>query len=275
MVPSAVNLVLLDDRDDLDDRLDLRDVLRQAEADGYRFKLAKTGTLSKQYPMQNIVYDLFLIAGGRPWSATVDQPAFCSMDAGHSHELHKSRWVKVESDQKQRICAVKAVLTPLAEHIPKGRISELWPSQPRAIACRDGKLSQERGIMEAMAAKEGRVLIEAKKSPKAILWRANGANISPAEFGDALLDGQGDVLLQTAPQNARDYLHPVRLSTSGGCTEELAAAFLHQHAMPGLSLFHMSRLPGTLYFADLISKLTTDGWPKAIGRGFRLPGLVP
>lgn len=129
--------------------------------------------------------------------------------------------------------------------------------------------------MEDRAAKEGRLLIEVKKSPNAILWRTDGAHIDPAEFGDALLDEHGDVLLQTTPQNVRDYVHPVRLSARGGCTEAMAAAFLHQHAMPGLSLFHISRLPGTLYFADLISKLTADGWPKAIGRGFCLPTLVP
>jgi hypothetical protein len=275
MVSSAINLFLLEDHDSFDERSDLRNMLRQAESAGYRFKLAKIGTLAKSFPVQNIVYDLFLIAGGKPWVAATEQPEFCSIDAGHSKELCKSRWVKVESDFQQRICDIRVIMTPLAEHVPKGHINDLWPSQSEAIACRDGKLSQERGIFEARAAKENRHLIEVKKSPKAILWRAGGTSIRPSEFGDALIDEHADVLIQTVPQNVRDYIHPVRLSANNTHAVELATAFLHQHAMPGLSLFYMSRLPGTLYLADLISKLTTDGWPKVIGRGFRLPTLVP
>lgn len=275
MAASDVNLFVLDDRDDLNENQRLRDTLRQAEADGYRFKLAKASSLSKPYPMQNIAYDLFQLAGGRPWESVAAQPAFCSLDAGHSADLRKSRWVKVESDRQQRIFDVRAILTPLAEHVPSSSIDELWPLQEDAIACRDGRLSQERGSMEMRAAAELRSLIEVKKSPKAILWRLDGDEIRPAEFGDAVLDDHGDVLLQTVSQDVRDYIHPVRLTGSGNRVDEMATAFLHQHAMPGLSLFHMSRLPGTLYLADLISKMTSDGWSKAIGRGFRLASLVP
>ena len=275
MAASDINLFVLDDREDLNENKRLRDTLRKAEGDGYRFKLAKVSSLSKPYPMQNIAYDLFQLAGGRPWEAVSIQPAFCSLDAGHSVELQKSRWVKVESDRQQRILDVRAVLTPLAEHVPSSCIDELWPLQENAIACRDGRLSQERDSMERRATAERRALIEVKKSPKAILWRLDGDEVRPAEFGDAVLDEHGDVLLQTVSQDIRDYIHPVRLSGSGKRVEEMATAFLHQHAMPGLSLFRMSRLPGTLYLADLISKMTSDGWPKAIGRGFRLPSLVP
>lgn len=275
VVPSAVSLILLDDREDLAQNYDLRDILRKAEADGCRFKLAKAGSLSKPYPTQNIAYDLFQIAGGRPWEPAASQPAFCSMDAGHSAAQGKSRWVKVESDIYQRIFDIKTMLTPLAEHVPEKCVNALWPLQERAIACRDGRLSQERGSLEGRAASEGRSLIEAKKSPKAILWRADGDKILPAEFGDAVLDEHGDVLLQTVSQNVGDYIHPVRLTTRCGSAEEMAIAFLHQHAIPGLSLFHMSRLPGTLYLADLISKMTSDGWPKVVGRGFQLASLVP
>jgi len=272
---SAISLVLLDDYEDLTQNHKLKDILRNAEAEGCRFKLAKAGSLSKPYPTQNIAYDLFMIAGGRPWEPADSQPAFCSIDAGHSAEQGKSRWVKVESDTQQRIFDIKAMLTPLAEQVPIDCIDALWPLQEGAIACRDGRLSQERGQLEERAASENRSLLEVKKKPKAILWCTDGERILPAEFGDAVLDEHGDVLLQTVPQNVGDYIHPVRLSTLRGHEEALASSFLHQHAMPGLSLFHMSRLPGTLYLADLISKLTADGWPKVIGRGFRLPSLVP
>jgi len=272
---SAVSLVLLDERDDLSQNLGMKDILRNAEAAGCRFKIAKAGSLAKPYAAQNIAYDLFLIAGGRPWEPAVPQPAFCSIDAGHSAEQGKSRWVKVESDTHQRIFDIKAALTPLAEHVPRECVSTLWPLQEGAIVCRDGRLAQERSLWEERAALEDRPLIEAKKSPKAILWRTQGTTVVPAEFGDAVLDEHSDVLLQTVPQNIGDYIHPVLLTTRRGQAIEMATAYLHQHAMPGLSLFHMSRLPGTLYLADLLSKMSSDGWPKAIGRGFRIPSLVP
>jgi hypothetical protein len=275
MVPTAVNLVLLEDREDLGENQKLRDILRQAETNGSRFKLAKVSSLSKSYPRQNIAYNLFQIAGGRPWEPAALQPAFCSMDAGHNAELRKSRWVKVESDQHQRIVDVRAILTPIAEHVPSECVDSLWPSLEDGIVCRDGRLSQERNVMEKRAADEDRPLVEVKKSPRALLWRLDGEKILPAEYGDAVLDEHGDVLLQTMPQDVFDYVHPVRLSTACGRAEEMSVAFLHQYAIPGPSLFHTSRLPGTLYFADLISKMTSDGWPKAIGRGYRISGLIP
>ena len=275
LIPSAVNLVLLDDREDLGGNRRLGDSLREAEAGGSRFKLAKVSSLSKPYPTQNIAYDLFQIAGGRPWEPASAQPPFCSLDAGHSVEQGRSRWVKVEADNAQRIFDIRAMLTPLAEHIPSSCLDELWPMQKDAIACRDGRLTQESEVLHSRAASEDRLLIEAKKSPKAILWRGDGNEVLPAEFGDAVLDEHGDVLLQSTTQNVNDYIHPVRLTTRSEQKQEMATAFLHQQAMPGLSLFHMSRLPGTLYLADLISKMTSDGWPKVIGRGFLLSSLVP
>lgn len=129
--------------------------------------------------------------------------------------------------------------------------------------------------MEARAAAESRPLIEAKKSAKAILWQASENLERPAQFGDAVIDEHDEVLLQTVPQEIHDYIHPVRLALQGGDAVTLATTFLHQHAIPGLSLFRMSRLPGALYFADLVSKLTSDGWPKAVGRGFNIPHVIP
>ena len=150
-----------------------------------------------------------------------------------------------------------------------------WPSTGNGIVCRDGRMSQEKSLMEARADAENRPIIESKKSPKAILWRNASTGIRPAEFGDALSDSHGEFLVQTCKQNIQDYIHPVRLTIRSEQPIDVATTFLHQQAVPGLSLFHMSRLPGALYFADLVSKLTRDGWPKAIGRGFRVSGIVP
>jgi hypothetical protein len=151
----------------------------------------------------------------------------------------------------------------------------MWPSEPDAIICRDGRLSQERAKFEERAAVDRRPLIEAKKSPKAILWHSSESGVYAAEFGDAVIDVHDEVLLQTVPQNVNDYIHPVRLALQGGDAIDLSTIFLHQHAIPGLSLFRMSRLPGALYFADLVSKLTAEGWPKVVGRGFNIPRVVP
>lgn len=271
----AVTLMLLEDRSDLADLHDLRLTLRNAESHGHGFKLAKASSLSKPYPAQNIAYDLFLIAGGRPWMPVEPQPALCSLDAGHDKDRARSRWVKVETSQRHGIVSVQAIDTELAEHIPAAVLPRLWPTDAHAVLCRDGRMSQERASIEARAASEQRPLIEAKKSPKAMLWRESEAGLAPATFGDAVIDEHGDVLLQTVRQNVRDYVHPVRLTTQGGDTIDLATAFLHQQAVPSISLFHMPRLPGALYFADLVSKLSSDGWPKAIGRGFKVPEIVP
>ena len=275
MSPESVNLMLLNDQDDLTNMLGLRDELREAEAAGMRFKLAKLGSLSKPYPAQNIAYDMFQIAGGRPWVPAEPQSAFCSMDAGHDKLGNRSRWVKVETDRQQTIRNVRVSDTGLAEHLPAHLIDEMWPSDATSIACRDGRLAQEKSVMEARAAAESRPLIEAKKSPKAILWRASENGERPAQFGDAVMDEHDEVLLQTVPQDAHDYIRPLRLTLQGDDPIRLATAFLHQHAMPGLSIFRLSRLPGALYFADLVSKLTEGGWPKAAGRGFNIPQVIP
>jgi hypothetical protein len=271
----AVNLILLDDQCDLAKEHNLREMLRRAEAQGLGFKLAKASSIPKPYPAQNIAYDLFSIAGGRPWVPVAPQPALCSLDAGHDKDGARSRWVKVETDRGHAVSEVKAIDTVLAEHIPADVLPRLWPTDPVAILCRDGRMSQERALIEARTASESRPLIEAKKSPTAILWRGADSVRAPALFGDAVVDEHGEVLLQTVPQDVRDYRHPIRLTVSGGDPDGMTTAFLHQQAMPGLSLFHMSRLPGALYFADLVSKLTSDGWPKAVGRGFRVPGIIP
>lgn len=271
----AINLILLCEQLDLAARPDVRDMLRTAEAAGTRFKLATPGAVASAYPAQNIVYDMFLIAGGRPWVPVERQQPFCSVDAGHHKEEARSRWTKVETDADQLITGVTTIDTPLAEHMPPNVLSQLWPSDPRALLCRDGKLSQERVATVTRAGAEKRTLVEAKKSPRAVLWHATAAGPAPARFGDALVDDHGDILLQTVRQDPADYIHPMRLTCQGVDLIDAATVFLHQQAVPPLSLFRQSRLPGALYFADLVSKLTADGWPKAIGRGFGVPQIVP
>jgi hypothetical protein len=275
MSPDSVNLVLLDDEQNLMKLSSLREELRRAEATGMRFKLAKLTSLARRYPRVNIAFDMFQIAGGRFWRPAGQHSAFCSIDAGHDTIRKRSRWVKVETDEQQLIKTVKVVDTSLAEHLPADLIDEMWPSMSNAILCRDGRFTQERARVKTRATAEKRPLIEVKKSPKAVLWHSSATGVRPVSEGEAIIDEHDEVLIQTVPQDEMDYIRPLRLSLHGGDTISLSTAFLHQQAMPGLSLYRMSRLPGALYFADLVSKMSADGWPKAIGRGFNIPSVVP
>lgn len=273
--PGSMNLVLIDEQLQLEAQPEVKAALRAAEAAGICFKLARPSSLGKTYPAQNIVYDMFQIAGGKPWLPAEPQSPFCSVDAGHKMDQHKSRWVTVETNAQHAIVRVRAINTALAEHIPQGVLSQLWPVLPNSILCRDGRLSKERGTFESRVAAEGRAFMEAKKSPKAVLWRGSSDDLAPAQFGDGVIDDHGDLLLQTVKQDANDYIHPVRLTCQRDEGLALATEFLHQQAVPGLSLYRQSRLPGALYFADLVSKLTADGWTKVVGRGFKVPQVVP
>jgi len=79
----------------------------------------------------------------------------------------------------------------------------------------------------------------------------------------------------TKLQNINDDIRPLRLRVHSEEALEVATQF-HQHQpMPRLSLFNSSRLPGTLYYVDLISKLNTSGWPKVAGRGLNLGEIIP
>ena len=271
----CVNLILLDEQLDLNQSGAWLDGLRAEEESGTRFKLSKVGSLGQPYPARNIAFDLFHIAGGRAWRTLQPQSPFCALDAGHDPEGQRSRWVKVETNADNAIVSVLAKHTGRAEHIPAGIISSLWPSQTTAILCRDGRLAQERSTVEARAVRERRPLIEVKKSPKAVIWRVLDGRAAPAALGDAVIDSHDEVLVQSTTPKVEDYVHPVRLATQGGDLLQLATNFLHQHAVPPLSLFNFPRLPGALYYADLVSKFTSDGWPKVIGRGFRVPLVVP
>ena len=84
-----------------------------------------------------------------------------------------------------------------------------------------------------------------------------------------------ECLILTINQNIKDYVKPLRLRVHSAEALGVATQFYQHQAMPGLSLFNSSRLPGTLYYADLISKLTTSGWPKVVGRGLNLGAIIP
>ena len=272
---AAVNLVLLDPSVDLATDVAMRDVLRDWEARGIRFKLARSDAMRDRFAALNIVAELVHMAGARPWLTAQPQCSAVSLDAGHDHDSDRSRWVSVESDAGLGITAVRALDTARAEHLPPAVLDELWPSGDHQVLFRDGRLSQERERVIRRAAAACCAVLEIKKSPRALLWRNTRRGPLPAATAEAVIDPHDEWLVQTAPSSARDPVRPVRLRMHGGDPCELAARFIAQHAMPGPSLFHTARLPGAPGLADRISKLTAIGWTRAIGRGYRLSQLVP
>lgn len=273
-IQDGVNLFVLEDDDDLDQDTNFRDVLRALETEGCRFKLSRRTSLNSAFAVKNIVFDLFNMAGGRPWGNPTSISPFCSFDAGHLASKQQSRWVRVEAGADLTLHAL-VMDTVLAEHMPENVLNEMWATDPRSVLCRDGRLSKERVTFERRAQLNGQSVLEVKKSPIGMIWAEEGTVVAPVQFGEAVIDEHGDLLVQTAPQNQEDSLHPVRVSASLGNVCVLATQLLHQHAVPAASIYHMSRLPGSLYYADLISKLTDRGWTKAIGRGFGIPNIIP
>lgn len=270
-----VNLWLLRDNWDLAELPELRAKMRDAEERGIKFKLCKFGSTGNRAALANISYDMCLIAGLIPYVPITVMPNICAVDAGHSSKKEMSRWVYVESDGKQVISKVRVFDTELAENLPEHLFDSFWPESEGTIFCRDGRFSRERSHFESRAKMEKKELIECKKSPASIIWRNVGDGVSASIAGDCVVDPHGEFLLQTINQNIKDYVKPLRLRVHSAEALGVATQFYQHQAMPGLSLFNSSRLPGTLYYADLISKLTTSGWPKVVGRGLNLGAIIP
>ena len=276
LVANAMNLFVLGDQLDLMQDDTSRDLLRASEAQGLLFKLTKAKTLSNDYAAMNVIYDLFITAGGRAWEPKRPLMPFTSLDAGHDKSTKRSRWTRVDASPHGSLALINIHETELAENIPNNLLRELWPDHEDAILCRDGRFSAEAHYFKSKAASEGRSLIEVKKSPRSVLWRSTDNRITMANYGDAILDEHNEVLIQTTSQNQSDYRNPIRLTITSDLNEyAIAKHFLHQHVIPSPSLFDFPRLPGSLYYADLISKTTENGWSKVIGRGFKLPEIIP
>lgn len=270
-----VNLWVLRDDCDLGELPELRAKIRDAEERGINFKLCKFGSTSNPAALVNIGYDMCLIGGLIPYLPVKETPNICSVDAGHSHKRQTSRWVCVESVGTQVISRVKVFDTELAENLPDRLFDSFWPELEGTIFCRDGRFSKERSHFESRARSENKELIECKKSPASIIWRSVGEGVFSSVAGDCVIDPHGELLLQTINSVINDYTRPLRLRVHSPEALDIATKFYQHQAMPSLSLFNSSRLPGTLYYADLISKMTSTGWPKVVGRGLNLAKIIP
>lgn len=273
--PSAVNLWILPEAIDLMRDPETRQRMSEAESRRLKFKLARIESTSNIYALQNMVYDMLIIGGLVPYVLGSGSRDFCSVDAGHSAVLKKSRWVCSETQNSTGELYAKVFDTELAEHIPSRIHEDLWPKTKDAIFCRDGKFSKEGMLFRRRAKADGQDLIECKKHPLAVMWMPTQGSPIGCSAGQCLVDPHGEMLLQSISLHGGYCVRPVRLSIQGRDPLRVAEQFYHHGAWPGLSLTNASRLPGSLYFSDLISKLTGSGWTKIVGRGWGLSELIP
>lgn len=274
--PASVTLVLLPDGVDLTERADLRARLAEWEEGRHLFKLARAVTLGQRFAVQNICFDLASIAGRELWRSASASTPTVAFDAGHDTDGQRSRWASAGIDDRLHVCGLSVIDTELAEHIPRSVTERFWPKDSKAMVLRDGRLAKERASWNERAGAEDRWVMEVKKHPGAILFRRSNGQATGAQFGDAVVDAHGDALLQTLSQGSGDCHHPLRVSLASPSDRDAQLqALFTQTAVPGLTLFRPSRLPGAIYWADLASKLDRTGWTQVIGRGWRLTSVIP
>lgn len=159
---SCVTLVLIPDRVDLAERPDLRAKLASWEQQGCQFKLAHTATLHNRYSVQNICFDLAMIAGCDLWQPASSATPAVAFDAGHDTASRRSRWASAYVDERLQVKSLGAVDTGLAEHIPSHIADRYWPKHASAMVLRDGRLARERASFASRAESDGRWLLEVK-----------------------------------------------------------------------------------------------------------------
>lgn len=271
----SLNIIVIPEDLELHENLRSREILWACESRGYLFKLTKLSSLNNRFSLKTLLCDLLHIGGASFWKPADTSIGFFAVDAGHSKTQNKSRWTKVETDSQLNIVSLKTFDTPLAEHIPDHLVNELWPSQETAVFCRDGRFSKEQRAYRERGFKENRPMLEVKKYPRSILWRSENQIKKGSIFGDAVVDPHGEITIQSCTQDINDYISPLRINIVHGEQDIIINEFLNQLCLQSLSTFSISRLHGALYYADLMSKLTEAGWPKVVGRGFRLQETIP
>lgn len=255
------------------------DWLRVSEAAGNLFRIVREPSLRSSDACTNLTFDLFMLAGGIPWTAAVDQEdeVVLGLDAGHDRDQRWSRWVAARMEVGDNKTSCKLVRTQLAEHIPTTAIARLLPSDWAASGLtvfRDGRFHSEN---RRDISPEG-MTVEVVKHPRAVLYRHLNGHLRPARFGDGLIYPDGRVLLQTSSNRdvSSSWKMPIRISVE--YREQIERAVYLTVLLcrqPALGVYQQPRLPSPVYWADLISKTTSEGWPKVVGRGLVLESIIP
>ena len=145
--PPDLALLLIPDGEDIHHPSWI-DWLRTNEATGKRFRISRESSLQDSSACTNLTLDLFMLAGGVPWTALVDKAdrTVLGLDAGHNRDHHWSRWVCAQVDVDRNEVSCTTVRTELAEHIPDSSIDRLLPSgrsEWNATVFRDGRFHTE------------------------------------------------------------------------------------------------------------------------------------
>lgn len=270
-------ILVLTDKSFID--VDFKRKLLALESSGKRFRLMRDETIDNDWAIENILFDLFTIAGGIPWTIEKEKTIndeYIAIDAGHLPSENKSRWVSVNYSSERN--SIKAYWTdaPLGEHLSENGYSKLLTSvdtKTDATIYRDGRFLRERNFVKETSSNDELSIYEVVKYPKVLLYRENNGRVEAARFGDYFRLPNGNYLLQTQHSNKeKDYHGPLKLISlhEDEINYESIHSFFSLCCMPLLSLTNMPRLPAPIYWADLISKLDETKWAKAIGRGFNL-----
>jgi hypothetical protein len=259
-------------------------LLRRLEAAGRRFKIAKPETLRNCYACQNLLYDLFLLAGGVPWTVRTQRgrnDLMLALDAGHSSEREVSRWVKslFRTADNSISLSIHESYGGTAEHLEESALDTLLKQGADGVSTvhRDGRFLREKAAFLKRIPPGVNHVLEVTKHPHALLYRGSVDSPQPTSFGDTVTYPDHSVLVQTIEQKPSDYRRPLRIRSVSGRTvsEEALLDLLSLCKAPTLGLYNHSRLPADIYWADLVSKLTRTGWIKGVGRGFNLECIIP
>jgi len=276
--PPSLSLLVIPDGEDIHNPPWI-DWLRISEAAGNLFKIVREQSLRSSDACTNLTFDLFMLAGGIPWTAAIDQEdeVVLGLDAGHNRDERWSRWVAARQNVGDNTISCKVVRTELAEHIPTTTIARLlsphWASSGLTVF-RDGRFHSEN---RHDISPEG-MTVSVVKHPRAVLYRQLHRHLRPARFGDALLYPDGRVLLQTSSNRdvSSSWKMPIRIGAEHQKQVERAVYLtVILCRQPALGIYHQPRLPSPVYWADLISKTTSEGWPKVVGRGLALESIIP
>ncbi len=252
-------------------------LLYRLERSQIAFKVVKASNAHDRFVVRNLIFDLYVKAGGVPWAARFkDQRLVCALDAGHSSELSLSRWVGCrysKKDQRQRLYYQDC---GLAEQVPENIADKLLAklSSENSLILRDGRMHKSDAEFTRRA---GLDVIAINKRPTAVIYEEAGDQIRVVPKGTYLEYPDGSVLLQSAIGSAtKDYVRPIQLSSRSMALSSAVLSDIQALVeLPSLSSMHSIRLPLPVYWADLASKLNSSDWVRVLGNGWKLEGLVP
>lgn len=251
------------------------ELVAEIESTGAIFSVCQPGSLTNRFALANILFGLAMRQGAVPWTTRLHRErVITAVDAGHMPAKQKSRWAIANYDTTSLQASVQVRDGVLEENLDdllsdnttagSARSTELW---------RDGKLhSRDRKLIAKRFPSAG--VVELIKRPDVVLFRGNLDSPEPPQPGDSVINPDGSALVQNSvASRSGAYKQPIRARSEDFNEEELCDDLLALTLRPTRSLYHTSILPAPVYFADRASKLSIDGWLRAVGNGWRLPPI--